>query len=376
MPKTIYFTVRPLLHRVLFLFALVAFFAGSVVNVSSQETEKKQAIIPFDSPDPTVIEEKDGSGFYAFTTAPGINVWHSKDLLTWERSKRVFERRVPQWAQERVPGSRGIWAPDIVYFNDLYHLYYSVSTFGGQRSVIGLAVNKTLNPDSPDYRWEDRGLVLESGPDQTDYNAIDSAVFIDEDGKTYLTWGSYWTGLKGVEIDPKTGKPFAYQEDRKDDLKVPANYVHIAARKRQSRTTAVEAPFLVKKDKYYYLFVSWDSCCDFEKSTYKIAVARSEKPLGPFLDKDGVDMALGGGSLLLESTERWRGTGHNGFLRTKNGDWLILAAYDAKEPRKGRLTQVRPLYWNENQWPETGPILEQPYDEFDFSKAPGNPREE
>ena len=337
----------------------------------------EQAIVPFDSPDPVVIEEHDGSGFYAFVTGPGLKILHSDDLLHWERIGTVFETAVPDWAKERIVGTRSIWAADVTFHDGLYHLYYSVSTFGGQRSLIGLVVNKTLNPKNPDYRWEDRGVVVESAPDKTDYNAIDPALFVDEDGKNYLYWGSYWTGLKAVEVNPKTGKPFEYEANRSDDLKIPTNYKHVASRSKASGTTAIEAPFVVKHDKYYYMFVSWDACCDFERSTYKIAMGRSENPLGPFLDKDGQSLETGGGTILIRNTRRWKGTGHNGFLRTKeNGDWIILAAYDAIAPRKGRLTQVRPCYWTEDGWMQIGAILDVPYKNFDWTAPPTNPRTE
>ncbi|MCL2305672.1 MAG: arabinan endo-1,5-alpha-L-arabinosidase [Planctomycetaceae bacterium] len=337
---------------------------------------REQAIVPFDSPDPVVIEEKDGSGFYAFVTGRGIGILHSQDLLHWEKIGKVFERSVPPWAKERIPDSYNIWAADIVFHKGWYRLYYSVSTFGGQRSLIGLAVNKTLNPRSPDYRWEDQGIVLESAPGKTDYNAIDSALFIDRDGKHYLYWGSYWTGIKAVEVNPKTGKPFEYEANRSDDLKIPTNYKHIAARSKGG-TTAIEAPFVVRHGKYYYLFVSWDDCCAFERSTYKIVIGRSEKPLGPFLDQEGKPLETGGGTILMESTKRWRGTGHNGFLSTKkHGDWIILAAYDANDPQKGRLTQVRPLYWTKDGWMKIGAILEVPYKEFDWKAPPTDPRAE
>ncbi len=337
----------------------------------------EQAIVPFDSPDPVAIEAHDGSGFYAFVTGPGLVILHSGDLLHWKKIGTIFETPVPDWAKQRIPGSRNIWAPDVTYHDGLYYLYYSVSTFGGQRSLIGLVVNKTLDPGSPDYRWEDRGVVIESAPHKTDYNAIDSALLFDEDGKAYLYWGSYWTGVKAVEVDPKTGKPFEYETNRTDDLKIPAHYKHIATRSKESGTTAIEAPLVVKHGPHYFLFVSWDDCCSFERSQYKIAIGRSENPLGPFLDKDGRSLETGGGTILLESTERWKGTGHNGFLHTKdNGDWIILAAYDAKEPKKGRLTQVRPLEWTEDGWMKIGAILETPYKNFDRNAPLSDPRAE
>ena len=90
----------------------------------------------------------------------------SKDMLDWKRIGRVFEDDVPAWAREEIAGARDIWAPDISYYSDRFHLYYSVSTFGGQRSCIGLATNTTLDPSSPDYRWVDHGKVIESFPGQ------------------------------------------------------------------------------------------------------------------------------------------------------------------------------------------------------------------
>ena len=331
-----------------------------------------QAVIPFDTPDPTAIMTPDGKGIYVFATGPGIQIVYSNNFIDWERTDRVFTGvrfpdAMPDWAKKAIPRARGIWAPDVVFLNGKYYVYYSVSTFGSQRSVIGLATNKTLDKTSPDYEWQDEGIVLESHPDHTDYNAIDSALFIDEDGKTYLHWGSYWTGLKAVEVDPETGKPFRYKSG---GLKVPADYVAVA--NRSGSDTSIEAPYVIRHGKRYYLFTSRGSCCDGVRSTYHIAVGRSEKPLGPFVDKEGKRMDQGGGTVILSGTEKWKGTGHNGFFRTtaeeKNkGDWLILAAYDAQAPDKGRLTQIRPVHWDESDWPVLGDVLDVPFEQFDFS---------
>ena len=343
-----------------------------LIPLAAYAQSPKQAVIPFDSPDPTAIMTPDGKGLYVFTTSPGIQIVYSSNFIDWERTDRIFTgtrfpRGMPDWAQQAIPGARNIWAPDVTFLNDRYYVYYSVSTFGSQRSVIGLATNKTLDKTSPDYQWKDEGIVLESHPDHTDYNAIDSALFIDEDGKTYLYWGSYWTGLKAVEVDSNTGKPFHYKSG---NLKIPDDYVAVA--NRSGSDTSIEAPYVVKHGKYYYLFTSRGSCCDGVRSTYHITVGRSEKPLGPFADKGGKRMDQGGGTVILSSTEKWKGTGHNGFFRTtkegKNkGDWLILAAYDAEDGRRGRLTQIRPLYWDESDWLTLGEVLAVPLGEFDFS---------
>jgi len=341
-----------------------------IASITLNAQPPKQAVVPFGSPDPTAIMSPDGKGLYVFTTGRGIPILYSSNFLDWERIDQIFDEPrfpngLPDWASQAIPRARGIWAPDVVFHNNKYYVYYSVSTVGSQRSAIGLASNKTLDTTNPDYLWEDEGMVLESHPDYTDYNAIDPAMFIDNDGKAYLYWGSYWTGLKAVEIDSKTCKPFSYKTG---ELKIPAGYVAVAARPDNS----IEAPFVIRRGNYYYLFSSFGTTLDGAANTYRIAVGRSENPLGPFIDKDGKSKVEGGGTVILSNSEIWIGTGHNGFFRTtqegKNqGDWIILHANDAKDPRRGRLMQIRPLYWDESDWPFVGEILDVPFKEFDFS---------
>ena len=295
-------------------------------------------------PDPAAIEARDGSGYYVYATGHGVVIWHSKDLRNWKRIGRVFERHVPAWSEQAIPGCDGIWAPDIQYMDGRYYLYYSVSTFGSQRSVIGLAVNQTLDPANPSYRWEDRGLVLESRPERSDYNAIDPAMFADDDGKAYLYWGSYWTGIKGVEINRRTGKPPSSQ---------PPNTA-LARRSPRGDTPDIEAPFVIKRKGYYYLMASWDFCCAGTDSSYKVVIGRSKKPLGPFTDQDQRPMLDGGGTVMLASDVRWRGPGHNSFLQTRQGDFVVHHTYDANQVRKGRILQVRPVTWNAAGWPKVG----------------------
>lgn len=293
------------------------------------------------TPDPAAIQARDGSGDYIFATGEGIAIWHSSDRKSWKRTGRVFDEAVPKWAKKLIPKADSIWAPDIQFHEGRYFLYYSVSTFGSQRSVIGLAVNTTLNPDNADYHWEDRGLVLESFPDKSDYNAIDPAMFVDG-GRGYLVWGSYWTGIKGAEIDLATGKPESSQPKA----------VAIASRAAIG-PTSIEGAYIQKHGELYYLFVSWDFCCAREHSTYKVMVGRSTSPLGPYVDHAGRKMTDGGGKLVLMSDSRWRGPGHNSLLTTKDQDWLVYHVVDAKAPDRGRILQLRPIEWRDG-WPVVG----------------------
>ena len=61
----------------------------------------------------------------------------------------------------------------------------------------------------------------------------------------------------------------------------------------------VEAAYLHKHAGLYYLFVNWYGCCAGVDSTYEIHVGRSQLIHGPYLDKDGRDMKLGGGEIIL-----------------------------------------------------------------------------
>jgi arabinan endo-1,5-alpha-L-arabinosidase len=326
--------------------------ATTIVPARAQPAESK----PRDgllngAPDPTGVAAVNSAGdlvYYVAATGRGVKLLRSADLKHWQPYDRVFERAVPGWARREIPGADGVWAPDLSYHDGLYHLYYSVSTFGSQRSVIGLAVNKTLDPASDDYHWQDRGKVIESHADQNDFNAIDPALLVDEDGRWLLFWGSYWSGLKVVEVDPATGKP-----------KPGAEIKPVAARP-DVESHAIEAPFPVFHDGYYYLFASWDACCDGADSTYKVVVGRSREATGPYVDDRGRSMIDGSGTILLQNSERWRGPGHNGLITTDAGQWMVHHTYDMQNLDAQRILQVRPLTWTEEGWPKVGEPLATP----------------
>ena len=93
--------------------------------------------------DPVLIRE--GDRYYVFSTGGHyIAAKTSPDLVTWTADGSLLEK-LPDWVREAVPGAEGIWAPDISRVNGEYRLYYSVSTFGSNRSAIGLATSPTLD---------------------------------------------------------------------------------------------------------------------------------------------------------------------------------------------------------------------------------------
>jgi arabinan endo-1,5-alpha-L-arabinosidase len=314
-------------------------------------TAQSQEGLLIGAPDPTAVATKDAAGktvYYVAATGRGVQLLRSADLVRWEHAGRVFAEDVPDWTRREVPGTKGIWAPDLSYHDGLYYLYYSVSTFGSQRSVIGLAVNKTLDRASAEYRWEDRGKVVESSAETTNFNAIDPALLVDQQGRWHLFWGSYWTGIKVVEIDPASGKPAS-----------GAAIQPVAARP-HSKPPAIEGAFPIFHDGYYYLFVSWDSCCDGARSTYQVMVGRSRLPAGPYVDAEDKPMLDGGGTLVLHGDERWRGPGHNGILTDGAKQWMVYHTYDMQHLTAQRILQVRPLTWTADGWPRVGAPVARP----------------
>lgn len=303
--------------------------------------------------DPAIIRA--GDVYYLFHTGRGVPFKRSRDLVHWENVGRVFEE-VPAWATEAVPAVRGsLWAPDIAFFNGRYHLYYSVSSFGSQRSAIGLATNATLDPGSPDYRWVDQGEVVRSIPEVSTHNAIDPNFVVDTSGQPWLNWGSFWGGIKMRRLDPATGLLSA--ED--------TTLYSLAARRDPDDVTgprnnqSIEGSFIVRRGDFYYLFVSFDRCCRGVRSSYNIRVGRAEEITGPYLDEHGVPMTEGGGMVVLAGAGRVRGPGHNAVLVEGDTYYLVHHYYDAADEGRSKL-QIRPLLWSDEGWPMAGEPLASP----------------
>jgi arabinan endo-1,5-alpha-L-arabinosidase len=207
--------------------------------------------------------------------------------------------------------------------------------------MIGLTTNKTLQFGADDFKWVDEGMVLESVTTDN-YNCIDPNLIIDADGVSWLAFGSFWTGIKMRRLDYATGKPS--EED---------TTLYSLAR-RTVNNGSIEAPFIIRKDDFYYLFASFDFCCRGVDSTYFVAVGRSENITGPYVDRDGVAMLEGGGTQVTFPTERWRGPGHNAILQENGVEHIVYHAYDAENQGAPTL-QIAPLTWGADGWPSILP---------------------
>jgi len=328
---------------------LLVVFATMMANAQEARRRRSQPVREFrgfPAHDPVMI--KQDSVYYLFTTGNGISVASSTDMKNWTRLAPVFSSK-PEWiTEEIVPGFRGnhLWAPDISFVNGTYYLYYSASAFAKNTSAIGVATNKTLHPSDPDFKWVDHGMVVHSVPNRDFWNAIDPNLIMAGRNEGWLAFGSFWGGLKLVKLSPDLLS-----------LAQPEEWYTIA---RQPRTFAlddtdpgdgaIEAPFIYRHYQYYYLFVSVDYCCRGLDSTYKILVGRSRNVEGPYVDKDGVLLSRGGGTLVAEGNEDWAAVGHCSAYIFDGKSYLVFHGYDRRDNGRSKLI-IREIKWDGSDWP-------------------------
>ena len=298
---------------------------------------------------------KDDDGYYYVFGTQDYGEWdgqfgtmytpilRSRNLMNWEFAGSAFTLQTrPIWGSPNA----GIWAPDIVKIGDNYLLYYSLSVWGDSNPGIGVA--SATHPLGP---WTDHGKLFDSNSIGVN-NSIDSTVFTDDDGNVYLIWGSF-RGIYGVELS-KDGLSLQYP-DYASDLKI-----RIAGYDTSTpwNGSTYEGAYILRKDGYYYLFMSSGTCCDGLNSSYNVVVARSTSPLGPYYDDQGRDMLAGNrGYQVVNGSAYFVGTGHNSIIQDENGDyWILYHAYDTSvDPSFGnsprRSLMLDKLVWSEDGWP-------------------------
>jgi len=254
--------------------------------------------------DPTVTR-RPGGGYLLAHTGDNIPLKTSSDRIAWRWAGVAFPGGAP-WTTPYTGGNRNLWAPDLTYRDGRYWLYYSASTFGSNRSAIFLATSASGEPGT----WTNHGVVVESRTTDN-FNAIDPNLVVDSGGRWWLSFGSFWSGIKLIALNPSTG------------LRADNTMHSIAGR----NGGAIEAPVIVRRGAYYYQWVSFDLCCQGARSTYRIVVGRSTSVTGPYLDRNGVPMTAGGGTEVLAGRGDIHGPGHQAVLADTGGDALFYHYY-------------------------------------------------
>ncbi len=300
--------LRAILSKLLFaLFGLALLAPGSLYALNGEPGIH----------DPSTVTYDDGK-YYVYGTGGSPLV--SDDGWTWHRGT--------------VPSRTGA-APDVIHIGDKYFMYIARG-YAQPKADVFMIWSKSLDPNSPDYKWNDGGVVASSDGVE-DSNAIDPGVFLDHTtGRLWLVDGSYFGYIRLVELDPKTGLD-------KDPKAKPINLA-----------INCEASDMIYHDGWYYLLATHGSCCAGTSSGYNIRMGRSRKVTGPFLDAEGVDMIQGGGTQLIGSGDRKVGPGHFGLLDLGDGVQRFSMHWEADLDRGGAsVLDIRPLLWKDG-WPVAG----------------------
>lgn len=297
------------------------------------------------SHDPTVIEF--GGRFFCFcTSGNSFGVMRSSDDMTHWKVEGPILPETPTWLTERYR-HRSLWAPDILVLGKKLRMYYCASNWGTNQSVIGLAENDNFNPKKPLEGWHDIGLVMESVPNQDPFNAIDPETIIDESGRHWMFFGSYFGGIYMVELDPTTGK-------------LKNTSYQLVAKNTGERGNPLEGAAVCRRNGYYYLFVSYGLAGQGVRSTYRIMVGRSKEVTGPFLGLTGTPMTEGGHTEVLKSSPPMFSPGHCDVTQDSNGRWLMpYHFYDGRFHWHGDVwgrpaLQIRELLMSDDGWPLPG----------------------
>ncbi len=262
-------------------------------------------ILPGYFADPTV--KKFGDTYYIYATTDGnggglgpSQVWTSKDFVNWTLMPM-------NW-----PRTHWIWAPDVMEKDGRFYLYYC------QPCQVYCGVGETPRGPWQNILGEDEAVLV---PDRFVTNAItlDGQTFTDDDGKTYLyfgTWGIYpGFGCGVAELSP--------------DLK---GFVRKRLIVNTEATEFFEAPFIVKKNGIYYFMYSSGSCHD---DTYRVQYATStEGPMGPYVY--GKNNPI----LATNADKTIDGPGHHSVLQEGDDYYIVYHRHNLPGSTRGMHRQI------------------------------------
>lgn len=304
------------------LLILLFCFSATIAAQTPVQTYKNP-VIPHDFPDPSVIRV--GEDYYAAGTtsdlAPSYPVYHSRDLVNWERIGAIFNDP-PAWIQGDC------WAPELFYHNGTFFAYYTARKKSDHISCIGVATTKDITKG-----FEDKGPLIEWGSE-----AIDAFVFKDEDGQLYITWKAYG-------LDPSRPIEILASELADDGLTLVGEHFTLTDHSKGWRGNGDEGQVVLKRNGYYYHFYSVGGCCD-NRCDYRIEVARSKSLRG--------DWEQYAGNPILEGGDLWKCSGHGTIVQSPEGRYFYLYhAYHTYDfefiGRQGLLDEL--LWDDEAGWP-------------------------
>ena len=326
------------MRKTFLLLSAISIFSASC----SQYKQFTNPVINQNWPDPTAILNPEDGCYYSIATGVNRTFIRSSNLCEWENTDiHPFEKETVERLKQLGPN---VWAPQFAKIDGRYLIYVTARSSAEDSQIVALSSPTVTGP----YKFEN---IITDSKVTGIKDTIDPFAFVDDQtGKVWLVFGSIG-GIHQVELS-KDGLSLA-----KD-----AVYKHIAGQdieKDNSRLTVFEGSYVYKRDGWWYLFASAGRYNDY---SYAIVVGRSRNADGPFLTKDGKDMADGYGTAILTSSpyDLFYGPGHDGEIFTdKNGDTFIIyhthrGNYPAERTKKShntRFTNLQRIYWDKDGWP-------------------------
>jgi arabinan endo-1,5-alpha-L-arabinosidase len=289
----------------------------------------------------------------------GIETWFKAiNSDVWRPGQCLFRKgNKPSWIAKRQPNNDGAyWAPELDLKDGKLTLIYSVAEMGleeeQETTCVGVAyVKNGLEGFPRKMTWEDAGqpmnCIKKSDYPDMERSTIDPSVFWgmgrDKNRLFMVTGGGR---IIGTELDPNT---YFQKDDEFFDLDKD-DWTQLATGPEDDAWVEASYIYPNKKLRYYYLFVNWGACCSGVDSTYEIRVGRSRNPMGPFLDKDGVDMMEGGGSVFEQSRGWVIGPGHTGIRKRGKTEYVSYHYYDKRREGNSWIVE-REIKWKDG-WPK------------------------
>jgi xylan 1,4-beta-xylosidase len=273
-------------------------------------------VLPGFHPDPSVCRV--GSDFYLVTSSfeyfPGIPIFHSRDLVNWQKLGYCLERP-KQLPLLGAAASGGVWAPTIRHHEGVFYMTTTNVTSGGNFIVTATA------PEGP---WSDPVPVEQPG--------IDPSLFFDHDGSVLYTTAS--GGALQSRIDVETG-----------ELLSEPKLVWSGTGGQHP-----EGPHLYFRDGWYYLLLSEGGT----EYGHMITMARSKSAWGPF------EPCARNPLLTHRSTySPIQALGHADLVESADGQWFAVCLGirpNGYPPcyHLGRETFLGPVTWAEDGFPVIG----------------------
>jgi beta-xylosidase len=289
---------------------LHAFLCGFVTPVIAQKDIKKgfyvNPVLGGDYPDPSVIRV--GKDFYmthsSFEYCPGLLIWHSTDLIHWERVTYALHKYI---------GS--VWAPDLIKYKDSFYIYFPA----GRKIWV-------VTAKSPEGPWSD--------PIDTNLQGfIDPGHVVDKEGKRYL----YLSNGNLAQLTPDGLSAVGIPESGYKGWQFPESW--------STECFCLESPKSTVKDGYFYQTVAEGGTAG-PATSHMVVSGRSTSPHGPWENSPYNPIVH-----TKSRNEKWWSQGHGTLVDDINGNWWIMYhSYEKYFQTLGRQTLLLPVEWTKDHW--------------------------